>query len=168
MADFARHADFVELPDDPSGEVTAELERLRRADGRTRVAELRDEMQKTMMDHVGVFREASGMQQAIDTIRTLRERYRTDLRVDDRGRIFNHDLLEAWELGCLLDMAEVTAVSALARTESRGGHAREDYPKRDDDQWLRHTLATLKPNGDIALSYKPVVILKYQPKERVY
>jgi succinate dehydrogenase / fumarate reductase flavoprotein subunit len=89
------------------------------------------------------------------------------VRVSDTGRVFNTELLEAWELGGLLDLAEVTAVSAVARTESRGAHAREDFPKRDDAQWLKHTLAFAE-NGKLRLAYKPVTITKYQPKERVY
>ncbi len=89
------------------------------------------------------------------------------MRVDDQGRIFNTDVLEAWELGCLLDLAQVTAVSALERKESRGAHAREDYPKRDDKKWMRHTLAKLTPKG-VKLSYKPVTITRFEPKERVY
>ncbi len=168
MAEYCQQADWAPLPDNPMAEVEAELERLRNANGSTRVVELRKAMQKTMMDNVGVFREENGMKEALQTVRELQERFRTDLLIDDRGKIFNHDLLEAWEVGCLLDIAEMTVVSALARTESRGGHAREDYPKRNDDDWLRHSLATRKPNGEIALEYKPVVILKYQPKERVY
>ncbi len=168
MGEFCRQADFTPLPANPTAAVEAELERLRTASGGTRVAELRKEMQKTMMDFVGVFREASGIQTAIDRVRELKARYHNDIQIDDRGRIFNHDLLEAWELGCLLDLAEVTAVAALNRTESRGGHSREDYPRRDDDEWLKHSLVTRQPDGSLAIEYKPVVILKYQPKERVY
>jgi succinate dehydrogenase / fumarate reductase flavoprotein subunit len=85
----------------------------------------------------------------------------------DKSKIFNTELINAWELGNLLDLAEVTTVSALARTESRGGHAREDYPNRDDINWLKHTLAWIE-DGKIRLSYKPVTITKWQPKERVY
>ena len=85
----------------------------------------------------------------------------------DRGKIFNTDVLNAWELGNLLELAEVTAVSALARQESRGAHARDDFPKRNDVDWLKHTLAWMG-EGSIKLSYKPVVITKFQPKERVY
>ena len=118
------------------------------------------------MDYVGVFREEAGIQQAVDTLKQLKERYK-QVNLDDTGKKFNTDLLEAWELGCLLDVAEVTAVSALNRTESRGGHSREDYPKRDDDNWLKHTLAWRK-DGEIEIGYKPVVITQYQPKERVY
>jgi succinate dehydrogenase / fumarate reductase flavoprotein subunit len=168
MAEYCRQSDFVDLPENPTAVVEAELERLRSADGSARVADLREEMQQVMTDHIGVFRDGEGMATAVEAIRRLKERYRTDLRIDDRGQMFNYDLLEAWELGALLDLAEVTAVSALARTESRGAHSRNDYAERDDETWLKHTLAHMKPGGEIELTYKPVVITRYEPKERVY
>jgi len=168
MAEYAKQADFVPIPDGALDEIQQELERLRTANGSTSVAALREEMQETMMRYVSVFRTEEGMQQALDKIRELKERYRTDLRIDDRGHIFNYDMLEAWELGSLLDLAEVTTVAALARTESRGAHSRDDYPQRDDVNWLKHSLAHRKPDGSIELTYKPVVITKYEPKERVY
>jgi succinate dehydrogenase / fumarate reductase flavoprotein subunit len=168
MVEYSQQTDFTPLPDDAGKEAADELERLRQSNGKTHTAELRKAMQKVMMDDVGVFRDAKGMAQAVERVREIKEQYRTDLCIDDRGKVFNHDLLEAWELGALLDMAEVTAVSALARTESRGGHSREDTPRRDDKKWLKHTLAHLKPSGEITLSYKPVVIDRYEPKERVY
>jgi succinate dehydrogenase / fumarate reductase flavoprotein subunit len=102
----------------------------------------------------------------VDRVRQLKERY-THIRVGDQSRVFNTDVLEAWELGCLLDIAEVTAYSALKRTESRGAHAREDYPGRDDKTWLKHTLAFLEPEG-VSLRYKPVTMTRFEPKERVY
>lgn len=165
--EFCKQADFVPLPADAGKEAEAEIERIRKANGKTRPAVLRQKMQQTMMDYVGVFRTEKDMRQAIETIREMKEAYRKDLTIDDRGSRFNTDLLEAWELGCQLDIAEVTAVSALARQESRGGHSREDFPKRDDVNWLKHTLAC-KDGDKITLDYKPVVITKYQPKERVY
>src|SRR5258706_15712610 len=163
-ADYCKTADFVELPADAGKDVEAELTRIREANGKTRPAILRQTMQETMMDLVGVFRDEKNMQQALDKVRELKQTYKTDLSIDDRGSRFNTDLLEAWELGCLLDIAEVTAISAIARQESRGGHAREDFPKRDDVDWLKHTMAR-KDGDSISLDYKPVVITKYQPKE---
>ncbi len=168
MADFCKHADLKPLPRDAAAEARSHFERLRRSNGKTRPVELREEMQEVMSKHVGVFREEAGMQEAVEKVRELKERYETDLQFDDRGQIFNFDLLEAWELGALLDLAEVTAVSALRRKESRGAHSREDYPKRDDENYLTHTFATMTPEGKIVTDYKPVVIEGYEPKERVY
>ena len=87
------------------------------------------------MDKVGVFRTEETMQEGLNEVKELRDRYMTDLHLDDQGNIFNTDLMEAWELGCLLDTAVITAASALQRKESRGGHSRDDYQKRDDENW---------------------------------
>jgi succinate dehydrogenase / fumarate reductase flavoprotein subunit len=125
-------------------------------------------MQTVMSDHVGVFRTEAGMSEAIEGIKALKARFQNEIGIDDRGNRFNRDLLEAWELGCLLDMAESTAVSALARKESRGAHAREDFQKRDDVKFLTHTFAFKKDDGSVELRYKPVTIGRYEPKERVY
>jgi succinate dehydrogenase / fumarate reductase flavoprotein subunit len=123
-------------------------------------------MKIKMMDDVGVFRNETGMRSAEQKMRELRQRYK-NVGVEDQGRKFNTDLLNAWELGCLLDVALVTATCALARQESRGAHAREDFPKRDDANWMKHTLAWL--DGDqVRLDYKPVAVTKYQPMARVY
>ena len=175
MVDYCQGVDFLPLPDDPAGEVAAEMERIRHASGTRKAYEIRSALQHLMMDHVGVFRTAEGIQQAIDGVRELKQQYKTDLAIDDRGQRFNTDMLEAWELGCLLDLAEVTAVSALARTESRGAHSREDFPKRDDANWMVHTLAYLEDNGDIRLDHSKAVDLslaekdeRFKPKERVY
>lgn len=168
MAEYAKTADLPPLPEGQVKAIEAELERIRSANGETQVATLREAMQTTMSRYVSVFRTEEGMEKAVEEIRKLQERYRTDLCIDDRGHVFNYDMLEAWELGSLLDLAEVTAVSALARKESRGAHSRDDHPDRDDEDWLVHTLAYLEPDGSITLKYKPVVIDRYQPKERVY
>ena len=97
------------------------------------------------------------MQQALDKVRELQGALQARAPRPTPGKIFNTELMNAWELGNLLDLAEVTTVSALARTESRGGHAREDYPKRDDANWLKHTLAWIRRMARSTLGYKPVV-----------
>jgi succinate dehydrogenase / fumarate reductase flavoprotein subunit len=165
-AEYASSVDFTSLPKEVTGFVQEHLDGLRGGDGSEKAADLRREMQEVMFEHVGVFRVEEGMQQAVEKVRVLKQRFKK-VRVEDQGRIFNTDVLEAWELGCLLDLAEVTAVSALERKESRGAHAREDFPKRDDKQWLRHTLAAQTQKG-VKLTYKPVKVTRFEPKERVY
>lgn len=182
VAEYVKGADFVPVVGDPTAEIRAELERIRNNKGKTRTVELRDTMQKVMMDHVSVFRTQEGMQSALDCIRELRERYSKDIVIDDKGEKFNSDLMEAWELGCMLDLAETTAMSAIIRNESRGAHSRVDFPDRDDDKWLVHTLVSrtdgtdLNPlNRSYALNTdKPVDMslakedARFVPKERVY
>lgn len=165
-AEYAQGSQFPELPDEPQGYVNQQLDALRNGDGSAKVFEIRKKMQEVMFDHVSVFRTEEGMVEALEVIRDLKEQF-NGVQVDDQGMVFNTDLLEAWETGCLLDSAEVTIVSALARKESRGAHAREDYPDRMDEDWLKHTMAYLKPEG-VELKYKPVTITRFEPKERVY
>ncbi len=166
-AEYAAGADFEPLPGDAADFARAQLDALLQSKGQERIADIAAAMKRVMMDHVGVFRTEEGMREALQTIRELKERFK-HIRLDDRGKTFNTELLSAWELGNVLDLAEVTTVSALARQESRGAHSREDFPKRDDQNWLKHTLAWKPADGEVTLRYKPVVITKYQPKERVY
>jgi succinate dehydrogenase / fumarate reductase flavoprotein subunit len=167
MARFCQESELLPLPEGAAAEVMAEFERLRTGQGDHSPYSLREQMQVLMTAKVGVFRVEERMREAIDELRSLREHYRAGLHIDDQGKVFNTDLMEAWELGCLLELAEVTATSAVVRQESRGGHAREDYPKRDDVNWLKHTLCYAEGDG-YRLDYKPVVITRYEPKERVY
>ncbi|MEV0979271.1 succinate dehydrogenase flavoprotein subunit [Streptomyces sp. NPDC049915] len=170
-AEYAQKADYVELPETPESLVVEQIERLRSSTGTERVAELRRELQDTMDANVMVFRTEQTIKTAVEKIAELRERYK-NVAIQDKGKRFNTDLLEAIELGNLLDLAEVMAVSALARKESRGGHYREDYPNRDDVNFMRHTMAYREVGADgtesIRLDYKPVVQTRYQPMERKY
>jgi succinate dehydrogenase / fumarate reductase flavoprotein subunit len=165
-AEYSQGSDYPQMPDEPEGFVFQQLAALRSGDGSAKVFEIRKKMQEVMFDHVSVFRTEDGMKKALEVVRELKNQYK-GVRVDDQGMVFNTDLLEAWETGCLLDSAEVTTVSALERKESRGAHAREDFPDRLDKKWLKHTMAFLEPDG-VKLKYKPVTITRFKPKERVY
>jgi succinate dehydrogenase / fumarate reductase flavoprotein subunit len=165
-AEYANGVDFTPLPSDPTAFAEQQFNALRNGSGKENLTDISNKMKKVMFDDVGVFRTEEGMKRALEVVRELKERYK-QVRVTDTGKIFNTELLNAWELGNLLDVAEVTAISALNRTESRGGHAREDYPNRDDANWLKHTLVWNR-DGKLEIGYKPVVITKYQPKERTY
>lgn len=166
-AEFARQSDFPTFPADAADAARGEVSRLLNTPSTEPAADIAKEMKAVMSKDVGVFRTEEGMAEALKTIRALKERYRKNVGVSDQSDVFNTDLLNTWELGCLLDAAEFTAASALARKESRGAHSREDFPKRDDQNWLKHTLAW-RIDGEIQLGYKPVAVTRYQPKERVY
>jgi succinate dehydrogenase / fumarate reductase flavoprotein subunit len=165
-AEYAKQADFQKLPDDPTAESRAQFDGLRNGSGKQNVFDISNEMKKVMFDDVGIYRNKKGMKSAIEKVAELKERFK-HIHITDSGKIFNTELLNAWELGNMLEVAEVIAECALNRKESRGGHSREDFPKRDDQNWLKHTLVRRK-NGKVSISYKPVVITKYKPKERVY
>jgi succinate dehydrogenase / fumarate reductase, flavoprotein subunit len=167
MAEFCQGSDLLPLPEGAADEVIADFERIRHSTGGIKPYIVRAGMQKAMTDGVGVFRTDETISTAIAQMAELRQAYQ-GVEVDDKGKRFNTDLLEAWELGCLLELAEVTAVSALARKESRGGHAREDYQERDDANWLKHTLCHRVDDGKYQLDYKPVTLGRYEPKKRVY
>ncbi len=165
-AQFCRQNDWAPLPPEPEGPARAEIEAILSRQSGESVAELRRIMQEEMMDKVSVLRTAEGLSAAERTLRDLRERYQR-VRIDDHGRRFNTDLLEALELGYLLDLSLATTASAQARTESRGAHYREDYPERDDANWLKHTLI-YKVGEQFEFRYKPVVITRFKPEVRRY
>jgi succinate dehydrogenase flavoprotein subunit len=134
--------------------------------GSRRVSELRKELGETMDKHVAVFRNEEGIQTALETVKRLQEEARTAY-IDDRGTVFNQDVLGAIELGFMLDCAECTCVGALHRTESRGAQYRTDFPERNDDEWLKHIVITRGGDGP-EISYAPVTITQWQPTERTY
>ncbi|MFN8032347.1 MAG: succinate dehydrogenase flavoprotein subunit [Mycobacterium sp.] len=160
----------VDMPPNPSGMVVDWVANILSEHGNERVADIRGELQQTMDNNAAVFRTEETLKQALTDIHALKERY-SRISVHDKGKRYNSDLLEAIELGFLLELAEVTVASALNRKESRGGHAREDYPNRDDTNYMRHTMAYKEGTAllsDIRLDYKPVVQTRYEPMERKY
>ena len=168
-ADYANSVDAAPpLRADASAELESLVTRLvgTVGTGGERVAALRKELQETMDRNVQVFRDEASMTEAAGVVADLKSRYE-GIAIHDRGRRFNTDLLEAIELGFLIDLAEVVVAGALARKESRGGHFREDYPTRDDENFMVHTMAYAASDG-VKLDYKPVVVTKYQPMERKY
>ena len=170
-AEYAATADFVALPETPAANTVSMLERFTSSNGTERVAQIRREMQETMDMNAQVYRTEETLKQALADVQNLKDRFK-NVAIQDKGKRYNTDLLEAVELGFLLDLAEVLVTSALARKESRGGHAREDFPTRDDVNFMRHTMAyrefDSQGNDQVRLDYKPVVITNYKPMERKY
>ncbi|MBS1675318.1 MAG: succinate dehydrogenase flavoprotein subunit [Actinobacteria bacterium] len=179
--EYVKGVDFAPLPEAPATFVKDMIEGLRANQGTERVAVLRKKLQEEMDRGAQVFRTEESLTHVLGVIEELRERYK-NVHVDDKGRRFNTDLLEAVELGFLLDIAEVVVYAARNRQESRGGHMRDDYPTRDDENYMQHTMAYLVGDAHsadatdhIRLDWKPVVFtkneqgeLRYPPMERKY
>jgi succinate dehydrogenase / fumarate reductase flavoprotein subunit len=166
VARYVQDADLAPIGDDPKGPARAFIASLTDGQAGPHGGAIRQEMKDVMMEKVGIYRTGAAMREAVDTLQVLRDRYRA-VRAQDRAKRYNTDLLDLFELQNLLDLALVTAVSAEHRRESRGAHAREDYPQRDDDNWLKHTLVWLK-GDDLEIDYRPVDISRWQPKPRAY
>ncbi len=166
MADFVNHADQVPVPADAADFARQWISRLTDKKKGPHGGLILEKMQTAMMENIGVYRNEADMAKTVKQLETLREQYGL-VRAQDRGTSFNTDLLELIELGNLADLAFITAVSALNRQESRGAHSREDYPERDDPNWLKHTLATLEGNR-VKLDYKEVDVSIWTPKPRKY
>jgi len=164
--EYAKDASFVDVPEDAVAETVKLIEHMRNARGTEKIAVIRRELQETMDKNAQVYRTEESLNEALDKIKELRQRYE-NIQVQDRGLRFNTDLLEAIELGFLLDLAEVLAFTARERRESRGGHYREDFETRDDEKFMVHSMA-YKAGDDITIGWKPVVITNYPPMERKY
>jgi succinate dehydrogenase / fumarate reductase flavoprotein subunit len=158
------HAPASEAPEKDTEDL---LRRLLAGTGGDSVADIRAELQEQMFDLAGVVRREDGLGKMQGILGNLRDRYGRVV-VMDKGKVFNTDLMEAVELGFLLDCAAGLVAAALARDESRGGHYREDHPLRDDDHWLKHSLAYREPDGSVRLEYKDVKLGPYVPMERKY
>ncbi|EXF24327.1 fumarate reductase [Nesterenkonia sp. AN1] len=172
-AEYAATAEFVDIPENPTAFTENQLNAMRASTGGERTSTLRTELQETMDANMQVFRSEETIKEALAVIADLRLRYK-NVQIQDKGKRFNLDLLEAVELGFLLDMAEVMTVAALHRKESRGGHYREDFPERDDENFMLHSMMYLDPESStdgtngIRADTKPVVFTRYEPMERKY
>jgi succinate dehydrogenase / fumarate reductase flavoprotein subunit len=166
-ADYALGVELPDLPAAAEDQVATMVRRLLTSTGTERVATIRGELQNTMDRNAQVFRTEESLAEVQADIAKLKERY-AEVAISDKGKRYNSELLEAVELGFLLDLAEVLVVSARNRKESRGGHAREDYLERDDENYMKHTMAYRQADGSIALDWKPVVQTRYQPMARKY
>lgn len=158
---------LTKLPSKPEKEVADRIAQLKENTGKERSSHIRADMQEVMMDKVSVFRTREGLREALEKISELKKSYRL-ISLKDKGNCFNRDLLEAIELDYMLDLAEVITMGALQREESRGAHYREDFPKRDDEKWLVHTLFTYAASEEPKIFFRPVTITRFQPKERKY
>jgi succinate dehydrogenase / fumarate reductase flavoprotein subunit len=167
MAEHALSNGHPGVADDALEHIEEWLNSLMDGDGGESLAEIRTTLQDEMMDKASVVRTADSLEEVLGTLGLLRKRYEAS-HVKDRSKIFNTELVEHIELGFLLDMAEALVLSARARTESRGGHYREDHTMREDDHWMKHTFITRTKDDEIRLAYKPVTMGRYEPVERKY
>jgi succinate dehydrogenase / fumarate reductase, flavoprotein subunit len=168
--DMVRFVDEVGMPEMPEGaeaDVKARIEKMKAGTGSENTADLRSVLQEEMTANAMVFRTEESLAHATDVVDDLTARYE-EVKIDDKGDIFNYDLTEALELGYLIELAKVTVASARARTESRGAHFRDDHPLREDEHWMKHTLAHREDDGAVRLDYKPVIGGNYEPMERKY
>jgi succinate dehydrogenase / fumarate reductase flavoprotein subunit len=166
MSQFIEQTAFAPFPGDAAEAIRAQISKLKATTGGPSPGAVRDRMQELMSAKVGIYRNGQDMRDALDELTQLRTEYR-EIGCSDTRERFNTELLDVIELGYLLDNALITAASAENRRESRGAHAREDFPERDDDQWLKHTLAWLD-GDDVTLGSKPVDVSRWEPKPRAY
>ncbi|HET7035800.1 MAG TPA: succinate dehydrogenase flavoprotein subunit [Thermomicrobiaceae bacterium] len=166
MLEYVQQSELHSLPKEPEFRARAEVAALLEGPGEENAADIRTELQSVMWDDCGIFRSGEGLNALKSKLTELRNRFGR-VATGDKGKTFNLELFEVLELGYLLDLAEIMAESALRREESRGAHVREDFPDRDDKNWLKHTLA-YRTSGGLEMRYKPVVLTRFEPKERVY
>ncbi len=168
-SDYAKSTDWVNIDENSviRGAEDKIKEIFARPSGGLRTANLRSEMGSAMNDGIAVFRNEEGMKKTLQSVRSVRERF-PKISLDNKGKIFNTDLLSVLELEFMLDVAEVIGIGAIERKESRGAHAREDYPDRNDEEYLKHTVVNLDANGEPKLNYIPVTMTQWEPQVRTY
>ncbi|MDH5638542.1 MAG: succinate dehydrogenase/fumarate reductase flavoprotein subunit, partial [Nitrospinota bacterium] len=157
-------------PVNESREISAarrEIDEVLHNKGTENLASIREDLQATMTDKVGVYRGKDEMEAAHEKIRELQDRFR-NVKVDNKKGVFNTNLTEALELGHMLEYSELIVAGAQTREESRGAHARNDFPDRDDGNWMKHTMAFRTEDGGYELKYRPVRVTRFQPEERKY
>ncbi|MBW2086318.1 MAG: FAD-binding protein, partial [Deltaproteobacteria bacterium] len=173
MVEYAnRLPDFIPLAESAGARGRAEVERLLSSGGSERLGVIMEDLRLSMDENCGVFRTAESLTRQKEKLKELQDRF-SSIGLDDHSSTYNLDLVEALELGHMLDISQAVVEAALARTESRGAHFRDDCPERDDENWLKHTLAYLSADGGVRLDYKPVrlkplSVPPFEPKERVY
>ena len=160
-------AGYATLRQEAVERAKGKVQRVLESKGTEHIHTLRIELKESMTKNMGVFRTEKGIQEQLEKILELKERYKK-IGIQDRSTCFNTEMLEAIEIGHTLDFCEVIVAGGLARKESRGAHARKDFPTRDDKEWLKHTIASRDSSGKIRLAYKPVVITRFRPEERKY
>lgn len=168
LMEFAGNAKLYDVNEDKEiSSVRGRIDTIMNTSGTESINNIRNELKEIMMSNCGVFRNKDGLEGCLKKVKELQGRFKK-AKVTDRGKTFNSELIEAIELQHMLEYSEIIVVSAIAREESRGSHARTDFSKRDDVKWLKHTLSYKRPDGGIELKYKPVTITKHQPEERKY
>jgi len=164
---FATKRSMPEISQDTVNREVKRYENLLKVDGSESLYTLKKKLNRVMEEYVGIFRNREGLIRALEEIRQIKRLYCKDMRIEDTSKVFNTEFVNAIELGFMLDVAEVIALSALKREESRGAHYRTDFPKRDDERWLKHTIVQRK-DGELAVFYRPVRITKWNPEDRRY
>ncbi|MBE2216824.1 MAG: succinate dehydrogenase flavoprotein subunit [Ignavibacteria bacterium] len=167
ISQFLKTAEYTEFTGDPTERTRQQIDSLLNLSGGENISNIRKDLQQNMMDKCGIFRNEKDLAENKEILKQLRQRYQ-NITVQDKSKVFNTDLMEAIELGNLIDIAESINESALNRQESRGAHTREDFPNRDDAQWMKHTFITKADSGELKIDYKPVVKTRFEPMERKY
>lgn len=167
ISQFLKTAEYTEFTGDPTERTRQQIDSLLNFSGGENISNIRKDLQQNMMDKCGIFRNEKDLAENKEILKQLRQRYQ-NITVQDKSKVFNTDLMEAIELGNLIDIAESINESALNRQESRGAHTREDFPNRNDAEWMKHTFITKADSGELKIDYKPVVKTRFEPMERKY